>query len=151
MLVRAGEPIAQIGRCLVRGFAVEGHHRRWDAGYPNDAGAPAFFCDPCHLNEVTPASNYSFESMPHDFLLYSEFINRGGSNSTRLENRNKRKDVRKRPLSSGTKRSTHDLAKNIFLLSFGPQDIDASSTGFPHTLRAPRVRAPKSLDERRLD
>jgi hypothetical protein len=71
MLVGAGEPITQVGRRLVRRLSVERHHRGRHAGYPDDTGTPTFFGHPCHLNEVTPAGNYSFKTMPHD-ILYSE-------------------------------------------------------------------------------
>ena len=66
MLVGAAEPIAEIGGRLVGRLTVERHHRRRYARNPRDDGAPTFFRDPCHLNEVTPAGNDSFKTMAHE-------------------------------------------------------------------------------------
>jgi hypothetical protein len=78
MLVSTVEPVGQARRRLVGRLPVEGHHRRGHARYPDEAGAPPFFADPCHLDEITPAGNRSFESMPHnnlisDYVVSSEF------------------------------------------------------------------------------
>ena len=114
MLVGAGEPIAQVGRRLVGRLAVEGHHRGGDAGDPHNPGAPTFFGDPCHLNEVTTAGNDSFKTMPHDILKFGVDENEEQSNSTRLEVGNKRKDVRRRTTLRHTWRFANDLVENIF-------------------------------------
>jgi hypothetical protein len=114
MLVGAGEPIAQVGRRLVRRFAVEGHHRGGDAWYPDDTGAPTLFCDPYHLNEVTTAGNDSFKTMKHDILKFGIDENEEQPNSTRPEKGNKRKDVRRRTTLRRTRPFTNDLGENIF-------------------------------------
>ena len=132
MLVSAGEPVAQVGRRLVRRLPVEGHHRGGNAGYPDDTGAPTFFGHPYHLDEVTPAGNDSFKTMPHDILKFGIDENEEQSNSTRPEIRNKRKDVRRRTTLRRTRCFTSDLVENIFRCRVPPQEIDVSSTAFPH-------------------
>jgi hypothetical protein len=68
MLVGAVEPITEIGGRLVGCLSVEGHHRRRYARNSRDDGAPTFFRDPSHLDEVTPAANDSFKMMSHDVM-----------------------------------------------------------------------------------
>jgi hypothetical protein len=114
MLVGAREPIAQVGRRLVRRLAVERHHRGGDAGDSHDPGAPTFFGNPYHLNEVTTAGNDSFKTMPHSILEFGIDENEEQSNSTRPEVGNKRKDVRRRTTLGRTRRFTNDLVENIF-------------------------------------
>ena len=66
--MRAVQPLAQLGCRLVRGFAIEGHHRRGHAWNPDDMRAPAFFGDPRHFNDEGPAGNSSFKAVPHDSM-----------------------------------------------------------------------------------
>ena len=66
VLVRAVEPVAQIGCGLVGRLAIEGHHRRRHARNPDDMGAPAFFGDPRHFDDEGSAGNSSFKAVPHD-------------------------------------------------------------------------------------
>ena len=114
MLVGAGEPIAQVGRRLVRRFAVEGHHRGGHARYPDDTSAPTLFGHPYHLNEVTTAGNDSFKTMPHNILKFGIDEYEKQPNSTRPETGNKRKDARRRTTLRRTQRFTCDLVENIF-------------------------------------
>jgi hypothetical protein len=76
MLVSAVEPVAQVRRCFIGRFTVEGHHRRRHARYPDDMGAPAFFGDPRHFNDEGSTRNSSFETVPHDCYECSEMKRR---------------------------------------------------------------------------
>ena len=68
MLMRAIEPLAQVGRRFVRGFSVERHHRSGDARNLDDVRAPAFFGDPRHLDDKGSAADDFFETMTHDVM-----------------------------------------------------------------------------------
>jgi len=156
--MRERQPRSQLPGRLLRRLAVEGHHRGGHPGFPRQLSAPPV-ADGRHVDLVrTPT--YSFFEVVNDHLSggptdyagmpgWDQTLTNQSGAAVILRRRHARSSEGKREgvvHSPGLPRSSRDPVKEKSSSSGCPQDLHASSTGFPQLgsmrLKDPRWRPP---------